>query len=118
MNLVDKAARYVTHASGSALAVLLSIGLIAAWIAGGLAFGFSEQYQILINTGTTIVTFVMVFMIQNSQNRDTAALQAKLDEIIAATEGARNDMIGIEEKADETQIEDKRLGYQAYDYEL
>lgn len=109
MNLVDRAARNVTHASGSALAVLVSIGLIAAWIMGGLVFGFSEKYQILINTGTTIVTFVMVFMIQNSQNRDTAALQAKLDEVIAATAGARDEMIGIEKNADEDEIEGMRL---------
>ena len=70
------------------------------WAVTGPIFGFSEIWQLVINTGTTIVTFLMVFLVQNSQNRDAAALQAKLDELIRAIEVARNQFIGIEHMTD------------------
>ena len=108
MNKVDRAARGITDASGSATAVLVAIALILIWIAGGIVFGFGELYQLIINTSTTIITFVMVFAIQNSQNRDTAAIQAKLDELIAATAGARNELVEIEKRESVNGVERER----------
>jgi low affinity Fe/Cu permease len=70
--------------------------VVIVWAATGPMFAFSETWQLVINTGTTIVTFLMVFLIQNSANRDTAAMQAKLDELLNAVEGAREKFIGIE----------------------
>ena len=74
---------------------------IIVWAATGPVFHYSDTWQLIINTGTTIVTFLMVFLIQNTQNRDGAALQAKLDELIRATREARNDLVGIERQAEE-----------------
>ena len=108
MKSVDKAARDITYASGTAPALVTAISLIVVWIAGGFFFGFDELYQLVANTFTTLITFAMVFAIQNSQNRDTAAIQAKLDEIIAATHGARNALVGIEKDSDEREIEAAR----------
>ena len=82
--------------AGQPLAFILAASVILCWIVTGPLFGFSDTWQLVINTGTTIVTFLMVFLIQNAQNRDGAAIQAKLDELIRAVEGARNDFIGIE----------------------
>ena len=75
---------------------MLAAVVIAVWIVTGPIFGFSDTWQLVINTGTTIVTFLMVFLIQNAQNRDAAAIQAKLDELIRAVSHARNEFIGIE----------------------
>lgn len=79
---------------------LLAVAVIAVWGVTGPVFGFSDTWQLVINTGTTIVTFLMVFVIQNSQNRDAAAMQAKLDELIRAVDGARDQFIGIEHLSD------------------
>ena len=73
---------------------------VIVWAVTGPIFGYSETWQLVINTGTTIVTFLMVFLVQNSQNRDAGAFQAKLDELIRALEGARNHFIGIEHMTD------------------
>jgi low affinity Fe/Cu permease len=81
-----------------------AVGLIAVWGATGPLFHYSDTWQLVINTGTTIVTFLMVFLIQNSQNRDGAAMQAKLDELLRAVDKAREQFIGIEHLTDE-QIE-------------
>ncbi len=86
----------VSRWAGQPLAFILSITVIFLWIVTGPVFHYSDTWQLIINTGTTIVTFVMVFLIQNAQNRDGAAIQAKLDELIRAIENARNDFIGIE----------------------
>lgn len=95
-----KFANGVAHAAGRPGAFVLCCVAIVAWAASGPLFGFSDTWQLVINTGTTIVTFLMVFLIQNTQNRDGAAIQAKLDELIRVT-AARNRFIGIEHLSDE-----------------
>ena len=82
--------------AGRPAAFVIALSIIIIWGISGPLFGWSDTWQLVINTGTTIVTFLMVFLIQNAQNRDAAALQAKLDEVIRAIEGARNEFIGIE----------------------
>ncbi|OYX08976.1 MAG: hypothetical protein B7Z08_06910 [Sphingomonadales bacterium 32-68-7] len=86
--------------AGQPVASLLAFAVILVWGTTGPLFGFSDTWQLVINTGTTIVTFLMVFLIQNSQNRDAAAMQAKLDELIRAVENARGQFIGIEHLTD------------------
>ena len=90
----------VAHASGRPLTFILAILTITAWIVSGPVFGYSDTWQLVINTGTTIVTFLMVFLIQNTQNRDGAAIQTKLDELIRAS-AAKNAFIGIEHLTEE-----------------
>ncbi|HSX56500.1 MAG TPA: low affinity iron permease family protein [Sphingomonas sp.] len=90
--------------SGQPLAFIVAVLLIVVWGLTGPMFDYSDTWQLIVNTSTTIVTFLMVFLIQNSQNRDAAALQAKLDELIRAVEGARTQFIGIEHRSD-TEIE-------------
>ena len=82
--------------TGQPLAFILAVGVVLIWGVTGPLFHYSDTWQLVINTGTTIVTFLMVFLIQNSQNRDAAAFQAKLDELLRALETARDDFIGIE----------------------
>ena len=90
----------VAHASGRPLTFILAIALILLWAASGPLFGFDDTWQLVLNTGTTIITFLMVFLIQNTQNRDGAAIQAKLDELIR-TSTAQNRYIGIEQLTEE-----------------
>jgi low affinity Fe/Cu permease len=87
--------------TGRPLAFILALGCVVGWAVTGPIFGFSEVWQLVINTGTTIVTFLMVFLVQNSQNRDSAAIQAKLDELIRVASGARTHFIGIEHMTDD-----------------
>ncbi len=91
---------FVAHASGKPLTFALAVFLIAVWAVTGPLFHYSDAWQLVINTGTTIVTFLMVFLIQNTQNRDGAAIQTKLDELIRAS-AAQNVYIGIEHLTDE-----------------
>ena len=93
--------------AGQPLSFVLALVLIVSWSASGPVFGFSDTWQLVVNTATTIVTFLMVFLIQNSQNRDGAAMQAKLDEILRAVDKAREQFIGIEHLSDQ-QIENIR----------
>jgi len=91
-------------AAGQPLTFVIAVTVILVWAVTGPIFRFSDTWQLIINTGTTIVTFLMVFLIQNSQNRDGAAMQAKLDELLRALTGARDQFIGIEHLTDQ-QIE-------------
>ena len=84
------------HAAGRPTAFICAVVVIATWAITGPLFHWSDTWQLVINTGTTIVTFLMVFLIQSTQNRDSTAMQAKLDELIRAVEGARNRFVGIE----------------------
>ena len=86
---------------GSAWAFTAAILIIVVWAATGPTFHYSDTWQLIINTGTTIVTFLMVFLIQNTQNRDAKAVHLKLDEIIRAIKGARNELVDLEELSDE-----------------
>jgi low affinity Fe/Cu permease len=105
--LFTRIASVVAGLAGQPSTFLLALGTIAVWGLSGPVFGFSDTWQLVINTGTTIVTFLMVFLIQNSQNRDAAAMQAKLDELIRAIDKARGQFIGIEHLTD-AQIEEIR----------
>src|SRR2546423_15394603 len=96
-----KFAKKVARATGHPTAFALALLTVLVWLATGPIFGFSDTWQLVINTGTTIVTFLMVFLIQNTQNRDSVAMQLKLDELIRAMKGARNRLVDLEELSDE-----------------
>ena len=98
--LFTRVASYIAGLAGRPIMFVVALSIIIVWGATGPVFDYSDTWQLIINTGTTIVTFLMVFLIQNSQNRDAAAMQAKLDEIIRALSDARNEFIGIEHKTD------------------
>lgn len=90
----------------------IAVATIVVWLVSGPLFGFSDTWQLVINTGTTIITFLMVFLIQNTQNRDTEAIQVKLDELIRATRGAHNALLDLEE-LEEDRLDEFRTRYQA-----
>ena len=97
--LFARFANRIAHIAGSPITFLACVAIVVAWAISGPFFGFSETWQLLINTGTTIVTFLMVFLIQNTQNRDGLALQTKLDELIRSSD-AQDEFMGIEKLTD------------------
>ena len=99
-NLFRRAANKISIWTGSASTFLGAIAIIVIWGLTGPIFHYSDTWQLIINTGTTIVTFLMVFLIQNTQNRDGKAVQLKLDELIRATKGARTTYVGLEDLSD------------------
>ncbi|MBT9552928.1 MAG: low affinity iron permease family protein [Hydrogenophaga sp.] len=105
-------AKAASHFCGRPRVFTLAVAVIAVWLVTGPLFGFSDTWQLVINTGTTIVTFLMVFLIQNTQNRDTEAIQVKLDELIRATKGAHNALLDLEE-LEEDNLDAFRAKYQA-----
>ena len=105
-------ARTISAITGRPMTFLLAVLVIVVWGVTGPIFGFSDTWQLVINTGTTIVTFLMVFLIQNTQNRDTDALQIKLDELIRAVRGAQDALLDLEELDDEA-LERVRAQYVA-----
>lgn len=99
--LFSKFAQTTSRLTGKPAAFLLAVVVVVVWAATGPMFGYSDTWQLVINTGTTIVTFLMVFMIQNTQNRDSMAVQLKLSELVLAMSGARNRMASIEDLSNE-----------------
>ncbi|MBV1689085.1 low affinity iron permease family protein [Novosphingobium sp. G106] len=107
--IFTRLATMISAAAGQPLAFVLALGVIVVWGLSGPIFAYSDTWQLVVNTGTTIVTFLMVFLIQNSQNRDAGAMQAKLDELLRAVETAREQFIAIEHLTDK-EIEEIRAG--------
>jgi len=99
-NMFARFSRLVAHLAGRSITFALAAALVAMWALTGPLFGFSETWQLVINTATTIITFLMVFVLQNSQNRDGEAVQAKLDELIYALKGADNRFVQAERLTD------------------
>jgi low affinity Fe/Cu permease len=96
-----RVANAVSEAAGTPWAFIVALGIILFWIVTGPIFAFSDTWQLIINTGTTIVTFLMVFLIQNTQNRDAKAVHLKLDELLRGVEGARTRLMDLENLTDE-----------------
>jgi low affinity Fe/Cu permease len=109
-SIFTRFARKTSAIAGRPLTFILAVAIILVWAATGPLFGFSDTWQLVINTGTTIITFLMVFLIQNTQNRDTEALQIKLDELIRAMKEARNEVLDLEEM-DEKELDKIREEY-------
>ena len=104
-------AKWASRATGKPGAFIGAAGIVVLWALTGPIFEFSDTWQLVINTGTTIITFLMVFLIQNTQNRDTEAMQIKLDELIRAVGGAQNTVLDLEEM-DESELDRIRAQYQ------
>ncbi len=109
-SIFTRFARKTSAIAGRPLTFIMAVVIILVWATTGPLFGFSDTWQLVINTGTTIITFLMVFLIQNTQNRDTEALQIKLDEIIRSVKGARNEVLDLEEM-DEKELDKIREEY-------
>jgi low affinity Fe/Cu permease len=103
-------AKATARATGRPAAFILAVAVILAWLVTGPLFRFSDTWQLVINTGTTVVTFLMVFLIQNTQNRDAEAVQVKLDELLRATKGAHNALLDLEE-LEQLELDQIRAGY-------
>jgi low affinity Fe/Cu permease len=103
--------KWTARASGKSVTFIAAVLIIVAWAITGPIFGFSDTWQLIINTGTTIVTFLMVFLIQSTQNRDSEAMQVKLDELIHVMKGAQNALLDLEE-LEEEELDRIRESYQ------
>lgn len=110
VSVFTRFARWAATVTGKPATFLTAVAIIAIWALLGPLFGFSDTWQLVINTGTTIITFLMVFLIQNTQNRDTEALQIKLDELIRSSKLARNAVLNLEEM-DEKELDAIRQEY-------
>jgi len=97
MNIFERFAARITSWTGSSMAFGIALGLVIGWLISGPVFNYSDTWQLVINTGTTIITFLMVFLIQKSQNKESKAIQLKLNELIAASRWASNRMVDIED---------------------
>lgn len=100
-NACRRIAHWVSVQTGSPWVIITAILIVLVWLASGPLFGYSDSWQLIINTGTTIVTFLMVFLIQNAQNRDAKALHLKVDELIRGVQGARTRLVNLEQCSDE-----------------
>src|SRR5687767_12810820 len=105
-------AKSTARITGKSLTFMIAVSVVAAWAVTGPLFGFSDTWQLVINTGTTIVTFLMVFLIQSTQNRDAKAVHLKLDELIRALRGARNSLVDLEHLS-EKELEDLATEFQS-----
>jgi low affinity Fe/Cu permease len=103
--------KWTARVSGKSTTFVIAVLIIVAWAMTGPLFGFSDTWQLIINTGTTIITFLMVFLIQSTQNRDSEAMQVKLDELIHVMKGAQNALLDLEE-LEEEELDRIREGYQ------
>lgn len=110
-SLFTSYAKWTAKKTGQPIAFTIAMGIIICWIITGPIFSFSDTWQLVINTGTTIITFLMVFLIQNTQNRDSEAVQVKLDELIRVMEGAHNALLDLEE-LEEKELDKIRAKYQ------
>ena len=109
-HIFTRFAKWTAHYTGKPITFISAVVIILLWAVTGPIFKFSDTWQLVINTGTTIITFLMVFLIQNTQNRDTEALQLKLDEIVRCLEGARNQVLDLED-LDEEELDKIREEY-------
>ncbi len=104
-------AKSTARITGKPVTFMIAVSVVAAWAVTGPLFGFSDTWQLIINTGTTIITFLMVFLIQSTQNRDSEAMQVKLDELIRATRGAHKQLLDLEE-LEEEELDRIKAGYE------
>jgi low affinity Fe/Cu permease len=104
-------AKLTARVTGKPVTFMIAVSVVVAWAVTGPLFGFSDTWQLVINTGTTIITFLMVFLIQSTQNRDSEAMQEKLDELIRATHGAQNALLDLEE-LEEEELDRIKAGYE------